>query len=159
MSDCKRGHWIKGRAWSEGHGMGEEYGFYYTCTECGKEIKGNYDKCYSVFCPECGSRNRKMPETEEKPQNVTVGNVVPAMNKAEDGSERMSKAILTLDIMPKTCDECPLFVSMFAHQAFCAMGAKYTNEEISAEEDGNLALYYHGCLDKRPKECPLKEEG
>ena len=69
----------------------------------------------------------------------------------------MSKAILTLDTMPITCDECPLFIKMFARTPFCTMGAKYTDEEISADEDGNLALYYHGCLDKRPKECPLKE--
>lgn len=70
----------------------------------------------------------------------------------------MSKVILALDSMPKSCDQCRLFVSIFGHRAYCTMGAKYTAEEIAAEKDGNLSLYYHGCLSNRPKSCPLKEE-
>ena len=70
----------------------------------------------------------------------------------------MSKAILTLDNLPVTCDECPLFVRHFGQKAYCVMHAEYTPEEIAAVEDGNLQLYYHGCLPRRPKACPLKEE-
>lgn len=70
----------------------------------------------------------------------------------------MSKAILTLDSMPKSCYECLLFVRLFGHRAYCIAGAEYTAEEIAAEENGNLSLYYHGCLSNRPKSCPLKEE-
>lgn len=68
------------------------------------------------------------------------------------------KATLTIK-MPKTCDECPLFVNgILGHSAFCVMGAKYSNHEISNEEDGDLNMYYHGCLSHRPKKCPLKSE-
>ena len=68
----------------------------------------------------------------------------------------MKKVILTLDRMPRTCDKCPLFINCFGQTAYCAMRAEYTPEEIAEEEDGNLNLYYHGCLSKRPKSCPLK---
>lgn len=67
------------------------------------------------------------------------------------------KAILTINKMPKTCDKCPLFVSTFGDTAYCKMGAEYSAKEIAEEKDGNLALYYHGCLSKRPISCPLKE--
>ena len=36
------------------------------------------------------------------------------------------------------------------------MHAEYTKEEISEEENGNLDLYYHGCLSRRPEACPLE---
>lgn len=70
----------------------------------------------------------------------------------------MSKVVLTLDKMPSTCKECPIFVNVFGHQAYCKMGAEYTPEEIANVKDGNLQLYYSGCMSKRPKACPLKEE-
>lgn len=70
----------------------------------------------------------------------------------------MSKAILTLNHMPSSCDKCPLFVNHFGQSTYCVMYAKYTPEEIADVENGNLQLYYHGCLPKRPKACPLKEE-
>lgn len=58
--------------------------------------------------------------------------------------------------MPKSCDDCPLFVSD-GNPAFCNLEAEYTDEEIEAEEDGNINMYYHGCLSHRPKRCPLME--
>lgn len=67
-------------------------------------------------------------------------------------------AILILNEMPSTCKECPLFVSSFGNSAYCKMYARYTPEEIESVEDGNLELYYNGCLSKRPNACPLKEE-
>lgn len=68
----------------------------------------------------------------------------------------MTEAILTFK-MPKTCETCPLFVNKFLGiEAFCVMKAKYTREEIAKEEDGNLMMYYDGCLPNRPKACPLK---
>lgn len=67
----------------------------------------------------------------------------------------MAKATLTLNRMPKSCGTCPLFVSKFATPAFCAMGVEYTKKEIEETKDGNLMMYYEGCLTKRPKSCPL----
>ena len=59
---------------------------------------------------------------------------------------------------PKNCEECPLFINKSAgYSAFCIGEAKYTTEEIEAEKDGNLTMFYHGCLSNRPKSCPLKE--
>ena len=69
----------------------------------------------------------------------------------------MSKVILTLDCMPVACDKCPLFVNHFGQKAYCVMHAEYTPEEIAAVENGNLHIYYYGCLPKRPNECPLEE--
>ena len=60
---------------------------------------------------------------------------------------------------PKNCEECPLFINKFAgYSAFCIGEAEYTTEEIEAEKNGNLVMYYHGCLSNRPKSCPLKEK-
>ena len=59
--------------------------------------------------------------------------------------------------MPKTCDKCKLFTRYFGSPAYCAVGAEYTDKEIEAEEDGNLNMYYHGCLTHRPMNCPLVE--
>ncbi len=67
-------------------------------------------------------------------------------------------AILIIDKMPNTCKNCPLFVNQFGRTAYCTMGAKYSPEEIASVKDGNLELYYSGCLSKRPNACPLKEK-
>lgn len=62
------------------------------------------------------------------------------------------------DKYPETCDECPLFVDgELGVQSFCICEGEYTEEEINAEEDGNLNMYYHGCLATRPKNCSLVE--
>ena len=67
-SKCKtseeqsHGQWIKGVPWSTGVGMGEQYGYYYTCSECGHKVKGGYKSCGIKFCQECGSDNRKIGE-------------------------------------------------------------------------------------------------
>lgn len=58
---------------------------------------------------------------------------------------------------PKTCIACPLFCRTFGVPAYCKVGGKYTEEEIENEKDGNLKMYHHGCLNNRPKKCPLKE--
>lgn len=56
-----KGHWIKEKMWSEGIGMGESYGFYYSCSECKTVVKGNYNECGKNFCPHCGA-NMQQPE-------------------------------------------------------------------------------------------------
>lgn len=62
------------------------------------------------------------------------------------------------DKYPETCDECLLFVDgELGVTPFCTGGGEYTEEEINAEEDGNSNMYYHGCLESRPKNCPLVE--
>lgn len=55
----KKGHWIKGKMWSEGIGMGETYGFYYACSECNFSVQGGYDVCGKNFCEKCGADNRE----------------------------------------------------------------------------------------------------
>lgn len=54
----KFGHWEKGKYWSEGCGMGESYGYYYKCSECGKVVRGGYDVCGRNFCSGCGAEMR-----------------------------------------------------------------------------------------------------
>lgn len=61
------------------------------------------------------------------------------------------------DKYPKNCEKCKLFVSQFGSPAYCVAGGKYTKKEIESEKDGGLNMYYHGCLNNRPKNCPLKE--
>lgn len=61
------------------------------------------------------------------------------------------------DEFPKKCEHCPLFVDHMGFPTYCAAGGEYTDEEIEAEEDGSLNMYYDGCLSKRPQNCPLKE--
>ena len=56
----KMGKWIKEGEWSEGFGMGETYGWIYECSECGKQVKGNYCGCNYNYCPYCGSDNRDL---------------------------------------------------------------------------------------------------
>lgn len=65
----KEGEWIQGSAWSEGCGMGESYGFFYTCSECGHKVKGGYGECGINFCNECGA---DMRHRKQSPQNVEV---------------------------------------------------------------------------------------
>ena len=67
------------------------------------------------------------------------------------------KAILVINDVPKSCDECPLFVKAFGNASYCKMGAKYSDKEIADEEDGNLMIYFRGCLSTKPISCPLKE--
>ena len=55
----KKGTWIAGIYWSEGVGMGEDYGFYYKCSNCGNEIKGGYYGCDENFCSKCGADMRE----------------------------------------------------------------------------------------------------
>ena len=58
---------------------------------------------------------------------------------------------------PKDCEKCRLFCNkILGHESFCMVGGKYTKKEIKSEKDGNLSMYYHGCLSIRPKNCPLK---
>jgi len=59
------------------------------------------------------------------------------------------------DKFPETCEDCPLFDCN--ERVDCIVGGEYTQEEIDEEEDGELNMYYHSCLTKRPKNCPLKE--
>ena len=69
----------------------------------------------------------------------------------------MSKAILFLNEMPKTCGDCPIFVSNLGYTGHCSLEAEYTMEEIEIIKDGNKHMYYYGYLPNRPKACPLKE--
>ena len=50
------GHWIKKRYWSDGVGMGESYGYWYACSECDHEVRGDYGSCGDRFCSKCGAR-------------------------------------------------------------------------------------------------------
>ena len=52
----KHGRWIKKRYWIEGAGMGERYGYYYSCSKCGNLVCGGYDECGKKYCDECGAR-------------------------------------------------------------------------------------------------------
>ena len=52
----RHGRWIKKRYWSEGVGMGERYGYYYSCSKCGNLVCGGYDECGKKYCDECGAR-------------------------------------------------------------------------------------------------------
>lgn len=58
----RKGKWIKTRYWTEGCGMGETYGYYYKCSRCEKEVKGNYPSCGYDYCPHCGARMAKNGE-------------------------------------------------------------------------------------------------
>ena len=59
MPERNKGHWIKGKMWSEGIGMGETYGFYYSCSECNNSVQGGYDECGKNFCEKCGADMRE----------------------------------------------------------------------------------------------------
>ncbi len=51
-----KGKWMKAYYWSEGFGMGESYGYYYECSQCGKSVKGGFSECGQNFCPNCGAK-------------------------------------------------------------------------------------------------------
>ncbi len=57
-----KGHWKKGDSWSEGCGMGETYGCYFDCSNCGGTVQDDYLKCSYSYCPYCGSDNREVEE-------------------------------------------------------------------------------------------------
>ena len=54
----RHGKWCKKNYWSTGIGMGESYGYWYSCSECGEQVKGGYDRCGVNFCPSCGADMR-----------------------------------------------------------------------------------------------------
>lgn len=59
---------------------------------------------------------------------------------------------------PKDCGDCPLWVDGgCGYPSYCNVGGEPTEEEIEAEEDGELNIYYHGYLTDRPRNCPLSE--
>ena len=57
----KQGEWIPKEMWTEGVGMGEQYGRYYECSECHREYRGDMESCHN-FCPNCGADMRKRSE-------------------------------------------------------------------------------------------------
>lgn len=59
----KQGWWIPKEMWTEGVGMGEQYGRYYECSECHREYRGGMESCHN-FCPNCGADMRKGPDDE-----------------------------------------------------------------------------------------------
>lgn len=57
ITQQKLGHWIPAGLWSEGCGMGENYGSYYTCSLCGERVKvTGYSGCDHKYCPSCGMK-------------------------------------------------------------------------------------------------------
>jgi len=62
----KRGKWIERGTWSEGEGMGETYGKYWACNQCGRKVKGDWDECGKNFCDNCGAdmRGGRKSETD-----------------------------------------------------------------------------------------------
>ena len=44
VAKVRHGKWCKKNYWSAGIGMGESYGYWYSCSECGKQVKGGYDR-------------------------------------------------------------------------------------------------------------------
>lgn len=50
------GRWIRKDYWSQGVGMGERYGYYYSCSKCGNLVCGGYNECGKKYCDECGAR-------------------------------------------------------------------------------------------------------
>lgn len=57
-----RGKWIRNGSWSEGVGMGESYGHYWKCDQCGYTERGGWDNCGRNYCSNCGSDNREVTE-------------------------------------------------------------------------------------------------
>lgn len=58
-TDRPQGEWIKTTPWSYGAGMGEVYGYYQKCSNCGKEFMYK-----SNFCPKCGVRMKEVDDGE-----------------------------------------------------------------------------------------------
>lgn len=52
-------YWIKKEMWSEGIGMGEDYGYWYECANCGHRTRGGHLECGDNFCSHCGADMRK----------------------------------------------------------------------------------------------------
>lgn len=57
-----RGRWIRNGSWSEGAGMGESYGHYWKCDQCGYIERGDWEECGCNYCSNCGSYNREVTE-------------------------------------------------------------------------------------------------
>ena len=55
----KRGKWIRG------FGMGNTYSWFYECSKCGEQVKGDYCGCNYNYCPYCGSDNRDLESLGE----------------------------------------------------------------------------------------------
>lgn len=55
VKPIKYGKWIGDEYWSEGCGMGEDYGYYYKCSLCGNQVKGGYTSCGDKYCSKCGA--------------------------------------------------------------------------------------------------------
>lgn len=55
-----RGKWICNGSWSEGAGMGESYGHYWKCDQCGYIERGSWEECGCNYCSNCGSDNREV---------------------------------------------------------------------------------------------------
>ena len=63
VAPIRHAHWIKGEYWSEGTGMGEVYGYYYKCSDCGETVQGGYKKCTDKYCRNCGAKmDEKLPK-------------------------------------------------------------------------------------------------
>ena len=63
VAPVRHAHWIKDEYWSEGYGMGEVYGYYYKCSDCGETVQGDYKECTDKYCRNCGAKmDEKLPE-------------------------------------------------------------------------------------------------
>ena len=63
VEPVRHAEWIKKEYWSEGVGMGEDWGHYYECSACGERIKG-YDTHLDKYCRKCGAK-MKRAQTDE----------------------------------------------------------------------------------------------
>lgn len=52
----KEAYWIIGKMWEEGIGNNQDYGNYFSCSNCGENVKGSYKVCYDKYCRNCGSK-------------------------------------------------------------------------------------------------------
>lgn len=52
----KEASWIMGSMWEEGRGNAQEYGNFFTCSNCHYNIKGSYKVCNDKYCKNCGSK-------------------------------------------------------------------------------------------------------
>ena len=63
VAPVRHAHWIKDEYWSEGTGMGEVYGYYYKCSDCGETVQGDYKECTDKYCRNCGAKmDEKLPK-------------------------------------------------------------------------------------------------
>lgn len=63
VAPVRHAHWIKDEYWSEGTGMGEIYGYYYKCSDCGETVQGDYKECTDKYCRNCGAKmDEKLPK-------------------------------------------------------------------------------------------------